>query len=381
MTDKSKTEQLVVSIMPDQALSLEFEGIKNKISPDQAKVQHEVYQSFEQYPGTWLYSLGFGKNKGRFSPSLAYFVRFARCFARELSRLPELEALRDEVVVEIPRESILLFLSNRPMMAGSEYVTAEMLELLWAGFNQTFCSEIKVFEGRVSDYFHRLNPELHPAGRVFFHLVENKNQHPPFAFMATYSAGMGTNGKPRHLPLKHALETYDDDGLVSLMSTVYRAGEKSRIVSDLIDTGELFHPLAWDEDEAFCFLKEIPDYEEAGVICRIPDWWKKASTPKVNISLGDQKPSMAGLDALMDFRAGVRIADLDFSPEEIRQIIEENRGLAFIKNKWVAVDPGKLKKALKTCESLADLAESGLTLGEAMRARLNPERLGQQGGG
>ena len=89
-----------------------------------------------------------------------------------------------------------------------------------------FSIDIQAFEGRISDYFHGRNPDLHPAGRVFFHLVENRNQAMPFAFMATYSAGMGANGKPKHLPLNHAIASHDDEALLNLLSTVYKAGEK-----------------------------------------------------------------------------------------------------------------------------------------------------------
>ncbi|MGD9687747.1 MAG: DEAD/DEAH box helicase, partial [Desulfobacter sp.] len=247
---------------------------------------------------------------------------------------------------------------------------------LWQGFNEAFSRDIKAFKGRVSDYFREKNPDLHPAGRVFFHLVEAKNSHLPFAFMATYSAGMGANGKPKHLPLKHAIETHDDDALLTLLSTVYKAAEKSRIVADLIDSGELFHPLAWDEDEAFGFLKEIPDYEACGVLCRIPDWWKQtASTPRVTISLGDKKPALAGLDAILDFNVSVGLGDLELSRQEVETILEQTQGLAFIKNNWVAVDPEKLRQALKACERIEDLAASGMTLGTAMRARLAPEKI------
>ncbi len=49
--------------------------------------------------------------------------------------------------------------------------------------------------------------------------------------MATYSTGMGANGKPKHLPLKHAIETHNDDALLILLSTVYKAGENSRLVN------------------------------------------------------------------------------------------------------------------------------------------------------
>jgi non-specific serine/threonine protein kinase len=373
---ESNTKQLVASVMPDQTLCLEWEETKTPLSREQAGKEKKIHHRFAARSRTWLFGLGFENKQGQFSPSLAYFIRFARRFVQALSRIPELETLRHEAKVEIPLGTIEDFLSTRPMMAGAEYVTDGMLAGLWQKFNDAFASEIQTFEGRVSDYFHGRNPDLHPAGRVFFHLVENKNQALPFAFMATYSAGMGANGKPRHLPLKHAIASHDDAALLNLLSTVYKAGEKSRIVAGLIETGELFHPLAWEAEEAFAFLKEIPDYEAGGVICRIPDWWKQqAASPRVNISLGDKKPAMAGLDALLDFKAGIMIGDLAFTPEEIEKILEETRGLAFIKNRWVAVDPEKLRQALNACERFQDLAGSGLTLGEAMRARLHPEKM------
>ncbi|HKK99976.1 MAG TPA: SNF2 helicase-associated domain-containing protein, partial [Desulfotignum sp.] len=372
----SNTRQLVVSIMPDQTLCLEWEETGNRVSREQAGQEKKIHRRFAARKSTWLFDLGFENTGERFSPSLAYFIRFARRFVQALSRIPELESLRHEAVVDIPFGFIADFLSTRPMMAGAEYVTDGMLTGLWQEFNDTFASEIQAFEGRVSDYFHSRNPDLHPAGRVFFHLVENKNQAQPFAFMATYSAGMGANGKPKHLPLKHAIASHDDAALLNLLSTVYKAGEKSRIVAGLTETGELFHPLAWEAEEAFAFLQEIPDYEACGVICRIPDWWKQqAASTRVNISLGDTKPAMAGLNALLDFKAGILIGDLAFTPEEIEKILEETRGLAFIKNRWVAVDPEKLRQALKACERFDDLAGSGLTLGEAMRAGLHPEKI------
>ena len=375
MTDRTK-EQLVVSVMPDQALVLEWETVKGTVSPDRELCLREIAQTAENPKEDWLYNLGFKQFPLNFSASLDYFLRFSRCFVRELLKTAELETLRQDAVISIPPGLVSDFISSCPMMAGAEYVTADMLEELWQGFNKAFSRDIKAFKGRVSDYFREKNPDLHPAGRVFFHLVEAKNSNLPFAFMATYSSGMGANGKPKHLPLKHAIETHDDDDLLSLLSTVYKAAEKSRIVADLIESGELFHPLAWDGDEAFRFLKEIPDYEACGVLCRIPDWWKQtAATPRVTISLGDKKPTMAGLDALLDFNVSVELGDLALSRQEIETILEQSQGLAFIKNKWVAVDPEKLKQALKACDRIEDLVASGMTLGTAMRTRLDPEKM------
>ncbi|HKL82170.1 MAG TPA: SNF2 helicase-associated domain-containing protein, partial [Desulfobacter sp.] len=375
MTDRNK-EQLIVSVMPDQVLVLEWETVKHTVSPDRAQCLQEIAQSAEAPGNDWLYDLGFKQFPWDFSASLDYFQRFSRCFVRALLKTAELETLRQDAVIDLPPGLVSDFISACPMMAGAEYVTAGMLEGLWQGFNVAFARDIKAFKGRVSDYFREKNPDLHPAGRVFFHLVENKNSDLPFAFMATYSAGMGANGKPKHLPLKHAIETHDDDELLTLLSTVYKAAEKSRIVADLIESGELFHPLAWDGDEAFCFLKEIPDYEACGVLCRIPDWWKQsAATPRVTISMGDNKPTMAGLNALLDFNASVELGGLALSRQEVETILEQSQGLAFIKNKWVAVDPEKLKQALEACNRIEDLAASGMTLGTAMRTRLAPEKM------
>nr|WP_319490632.1 DEAD/DEAH box helicase [uncultured Desulfobacter sp.] len=375
MTDKTK-EQPVISVMPDQTLVLEWEPVTGTSQSDQIQRLEEIAQTVETSKGDWLYDLGFKQFPLEFSASFDYFLRFSSCFVRELLKTAELETLRQDALIEVPPGLVGDFISACPLMAGSEYVTADMLEGLWQGFNETFSRDIKKFKGPVSDYFREKNPDLHPAGRVFFHLVENKNSDLPFAFMATYSAGMGANGKPKHLPLKHAIETHGDDELLTLLSTVYKAAEQSRIVADLIESGELFHPLAWDGDEAFAFLKEIPDYEACGVLCRIPDWWKQTSAPpKVTISLGDKKPSLAGLDAILDFKVSVELGQLELSRQEVEAILEETQGLAFIKNKWVAVDPEKLRQALKACDSIEDLAASGMTLGDAMRARLNPEKM------
>ena len=113
-------------------------------------------------------------------------------------------------------------------------------------------------------------------GRVFFHLVESKKDDYPFAFLATYSTGLTKQGKSQHLPLKHALNEYGQDSgkLLDLLATVQRAAKESALIAGLLESGELFHPLAWSAKEAYTFLKEIPLYEQSGILCRIPNWWK-----------------------------------------------------------------------------------------------------------
>ncbi|MDU9049273.1 MAG: hypothetical protein Q3M30_10500 [Candidatus Electrothrix sp. Rat3] len=55
------------------------------------------------------------------------------------------------------------------------------------------------------------SPDSQLLGRIYFHLVENKNSDLPFAFLATYATRMGTEGESRHLPLKYALQEYQKD--------------------------------------------------------------------------------------------------------------------------------------------------------------------------
>lgn len=379
---KEINKMLALSVMPDLELFPEWEDVEGTLSDTTIRFQDVVYRRFTEDPKTWLFYLGFCETNLELSPSLDYFIRFARLFINTLSRIPDLETLRHDAVIEISEETLDDFAQGVPMMTGAEHVAGEMLKGLWVGLADVFPKLIRQHEGTVETFFHAQNPLVHLAGRIFFHLVENNNPDLPFAFMATYSTGMGNNGKPRHLPMKHAIEAYDNDELLILLSTVYNAAEKSAFVADLIETGELFHPLAWRADEALCFLKEIPFYEESGVLCRIPDWWKqRASGTRLTISFGDTKPSIVGMDALVDFNAGILLGDMLVTEEEARKMIGESEGLAFIKNKWVAVDHEKLKIAIDACDQARAMAEDGFTLRDAMRLQLSPEKFFDIGSG
>ena len=64
---------------------------------------------------------------------------------------------------------------------------------------------------RVEEFIKAYSPNVHLVGRVYFHLVENKSEDFPFAFMATYSIRLNRRGMSKHLPLKHALQEYEND--------------------------------------------------------------------------------------------------------------------------------------------------------------------------
>ena len=51
--------------------------------------------------------------------------------------------------------------------------------------------------------------------------------------------------------------------LLSLLLPVHRAAEKSTFLKSMVDTGKVFKPLAWSAQEAYQFLKDIPQFESA----------------------------------------------------------------------------------------------------------------------
>ncbi len=371
--------ELNIIVMPDRSLHPEWSDTKETLTKSTTLLQKEIFSRFISDPESWLLFLGFCDEKVSLSPSLEFFRRFAGLFTRRLSRTPELEIIRHKVEISVADDELDQILAGAPIMSGVEYLSGEMLSGMWEKLGKIFAALIKAHDGTVESFINVYTPDVHLVGRVFFHLVENKDSDAPFAFLATYLARLNKNGGSKHLPLKHALQEYgrDSEKLLELLSTVYKAAEESFLVAELIESGELFYPIAWSAGEAFTFLKEISVYEAAGILCRIPNWWKgRASGVSLNISLGDTKPSFVGMDAILNFDAQLFLGGRRISEEEARQLLAESEGLAFIKNKWVAVDPEKLKQALDAYEKAKTMMEAnGLSIRDALRMQLNPEKI------
>lgn len=124
-------------------------------------------------------------------------------------------------------------------------------------------------------------------------------------------------------------------------------------------------------------MKEIPVYEEAGIICRIPNWWKnKSDSLKVSVTVGNKAPSHLNFDALVDFNAELSLGGEAITVSELKKLISEAEGLAFIKGKWIEVNHEKLKETLKAYEQARKLmAQSDISMIEAMRFQLNAQKI------
>ncbi len=353
---------------------MEWNEVSEQISKSRQILQKEIFRRFKTDFKSFLLFLSLSDRSLPLSPSLDYWRSFTGIFADKLSHTPDLESIRDAVTVPLEDENISEMLLCAPLMPGAEYLNAGFLKLVWSMLNAQFQYEISMYEGTVKDFIHTYSPDVHLVGRIYFHLVENKGQDYPFAFLATYSTKSDKKGTSKHLPLKRALMEYGEESekLLELLSTVHLAAEESDLIADILDSGELFHPLAWDEKEAYSFLKEIPVYEKSGILCRIPNWWKSASSPfKVNIRLGGKEASLIGMDAVLDFNVGLSLGGTPITEAEARKLLAETDGLAYIKGKWVAVDAEKLKTTLEAYDNARKLMkEKNLSLHEALRLQL-----------
>ncbi len=361
-------------LLPDSSLQLEADTWSSKQSKSSTLLQQEIFSVYKKDRGNWLLFLGFSDAEVALPASLDFWRRFSALFVHNLRLTPNLEQLRHQVKIPLPEHEVAQLLETLPAMIGGEYINSHLLSTFWSDLNTSFASSIKQFSGSVAEFIHHYSPNAHLLGRIYFHLVENKDDDAPFAFLATYSTRTSGKGQSKHLPLKYALQEYQDDNnkLLELLTTVYEAAKESTLITELLESNDLFSPLAWTSHDAHTFLQEVPLYEEAGILCRIPDWWKvKGTSLTLKISLGEQRPTMVGMAALLDFSPRLMLGEDELGVDEVMRLLDEVEGLAFIKNKWVAVDREKLEQTLAAYKDAQNLAEQeGLTLAEAMRLQL-----------
>ena len=278
------------------------------------------------------------------------------------------------VPLPVPEAEIRSWLERLPPMKGGEYLTIEALTAVWISLDAHARALAAVHPGGPPEFIKSLNPAWHSVGRVVFHLAENrKNESYPFAFMATYAAGVSGHGRVKYQPLAEALNEYagksNKAALLRLLSPVHAAAEKSALARELVETGALFKPLAWTPPQAYRFLKEAPILAEGGVVVRLPDWWRAGQAPRarVNVRLGDGAGAALGLNTLLDFKVEKSLDGEPLSDADWKELMKASGGLALIRGRWVEADPEKLRAALEHWESIKLSAGEGVSLAEAMR--------------
>lgn len=366
--------ELVACCSPEGIWSLEWRAADGAPAAASRRLQEALAATDAAAGDAWLLRLAFADRAVALSPGLHFLRGFLGAFADRLRQTPEVETQRETLACPAPPDALAAACAAVPPMDGGEYVTADTLTPLWDRLIAATRVALAAHQGSVAAFVQQLNPDLHLAGRVYFHLVENRRgSAAPFAFLATYSQADRAGDQVRHVPLRHALTEFagDQKALLNLLATVHKAAADSALVRGLLDSGELFHPLAWQPAEAFAFLREIPLYDAAGVLCRIPDWWKSAARGvQVSLSVGEYRPAGVGLKAILDCRPALTIDGVPITEDEARRMLAESEGLALIKNRWVAVDPERLRRTLEAYDQLRAQVAEGVSLRDAIRMQL-----------
>ncbi|PAB61136.1 DEAD/DEAH box helicase [Anaeromicrobium sediminis] len=374
-----KNKQLIVILKPEGFYEIDWQEIKGQINEEQIMIQEKLYKHFRKDRSEALFSLGLSEKITSISESLSYLRSIAVTFVKKLSKKQDIELSGQKIIVTIKEEEIKDLLNKSPYLIGDEYLNSEWIRKVWKDLNKVFSKMKQNYNGSVEEFLKTFNYDVHLHGRIFFHLVEKKGDDYPFAFMGTYLAEASKNGATKHLPLKNALIEYEknEKKLVELLATVNKACEKSAFISKLVKSGQIFHQVGLNSKEAYTFLKEIPLYEESGISCRIPNWWKnKSNALKMAVTIGNEIPSRVTLDALVDFKVELSLGESKIDAAELKKLISEAEGLAFIKGKWVEVDRKKLEKTLKAYEQAQSLVSgNNMSMIEAMRFKLNAGKI------
>lgn len=339
------------------------------------EVAGRIQQAFRQGPYHGILHLGAVETDTTLPASLAFARTLGKQFVAALCSIPDLDACRDSASPPRPDAFLASLAACVPPMQGGEYVDAQVLGLWWDGLIIAARERLVAHRGPVQELLRSWNPVWNLVGRVWFHLAENKkNPDAPFAFLASYTSRVGEQARPQHVPLGKALVEHAGDGaretLLNLLAPLHKAAESSALLRRLVESGEVFHPLAWSPAQALAFLHESPVFESAGILVRVPDWWdaRRPPRPTVRVTVGSASPAGLGTSALLDFSLDISLGGEPLTREEWDEIGRATDGLVLLKGRWTEIDRGKLDEVLKQWKRVEkQVSADGVSFLEALR--------------
>ena len=361
-------------VLPDGALTLRAYAEAPALV-DEA-LARDVARAFERSAGAGLLHLGAHEPATALPAAWRWLRDYARSFVARLCALPDLEAQRDALRIDPPPdEELARAVAATPAMPGAEYVSPAVLCAWWSDLHAAFAEALGASKKTtVEQWLQAQSPLWHRVGRVCFHLAERKGSaETPFAFLATFSTGLSSAGRVQHTPLGKALQeavsTRDRGRLDALLEPVKRAAATSAVTRALVDSGEVFQPLAWSAAEAHAFLRDIAAMEAAGVSVRVPDWWKPhaPARPQVQVTVGGAKRSYVTADDLLDFSVEVALDGEALTAAELEALRAGGAGLVQLRGRWVEVDAARLDALLAQWRKAQRAARDGVSLHEALR--------------
>ena len=354
---------LVTTLTPQGALRLE-QGEGEPWGEDGFAAPLEA--AFARGAGPGLLRLGLAEAGRALPPDIAFWRAFALRFLAARCRVDGSPA---------PDDDLARLAEDAPPMRGGEYLDAAALAALWRETAQAFEAELGESGLDLDAFLAARDSRWRHVGRVHFNLAENrKDAERPFAFLATYVPGIAAQGALRHAPLGAALREYADAGakteLLKLLEPVNRASEACGWLREIVESGEIFHPLRWTPAEATRLLVDAAALEAAGLVLRMPAGWpgSRPSRPRVEATVGAERPTLVGAAQVLDFNVAVTLDGDPLTAKEIAELLAATDGLSMLRGKWVEVDPHTIKAALDRYAEIERLARTeGVSFGQAMR--------------
>jgi hypothetical protein len=265
------------------------------------------------------------------------------------------------------------FAATVPPFPGAEHVTPAWLQDIWQKLVKSIAERATGHPGGPTNWLRTHHPAWQAVGRICFHLAENPaDRERPFAFLATYSEGLNADGHPRHLPLARALQrlTGDPAALDRLLTPVRTATADSPLLREWLESRRLFQPLALPPNEAWRLLRESEVLRAAGIVVKLPDWWRsgRGSRPMVTVRLDLPASTTLHAGALLRFRIERSLDGEPLSEAEWQRLLSADTGLISLRGRWVEVDPERLREVLSHWQRVEQAAGSdGLNFLEGMR--------------
>jgi len=331
-----------------------------------------------QGSGALLLHLGAGNLEQALPASFQWWRAFTARYITALCRhVPQDEQdAKSLTIIAVPDDDQLIELvRSAPMMIGAEYLTIDVLQSLWKKLADAFATAFAQSGQDLQTYIHSLSPVWNFVGRVYFNLAENRRDaDAPFAFLATYTMRLTAQAKPQHVPLEQALREYagaaQHEKLLSLLLPVQRASLTCPWLAEMVERGEIFHPLRWTPKQAATFLASATALENAGILVRMPATWRahRPARPKVQVKIGNTIPTNFGLDSLLDFSVDMTLDGETLNQAEIEALLAGTSGLVLLRGQWVEVDRDRLAHTMEHFRAAQALARrEGMPFAEAMR--------------
>ncbi|MFO1294204.1 MAG: DEAD/DEAH box helicase [Rubrivivax sp.] len=358
-----------LALTPQGQLRLAADAEAPALAPALAE---RLAAAFEHDAGRGLLALGAREVASALPPGLAWWRDFAVRYISALCATPE----GAPIAVVAPDAAVLDALAaDAPPMRGAEYLSGQVLAALWAALDAAARAALDESGQPLAELLRSWHPAWNLVGRVHFNLAENrKDAEAPFAFLATYTTRLAAHGRAQHQPLATALAEFSGARkkaqLLSLLLPVQRAAQHCDWLREMVDAGEIYHPLRWTPADALRLLRDLPRLEAAGIVVRMPGNWQggRPARARVSATVGAARPSVLGLGAMLDFEVALTLDGERLTSAEIEALLAASAGLQLIRGRWVEVDGARLGRLLARWRAVEQRAAAdGLPFAEAMR--------------